>query len=88
MAKTAKKAKIAHGTGVCQFAYKLIRDGKTNDQVLAAVMKKFPDSRIGVGGVNWCRNKLRKDGEKGIKTNTELKAKKAKGKSAADKLAA
>lgn len=69
--KTAKKA--AHGTGVTQFCFKLIREGKTNEKVLDAVHKKFPQSALKIGGVGWCRNKLRKDGEK-IKTNGELKA--------------
>lgn len=72
MAK-AKPAKIAHGSGVCELGYKMIRDGKDNATVLAAIQKKFPDSRCGIGGVGWMRNKLRKAGEK-IKTNLELKA--------------
>lgn len=72
----ARKAKAPHGTGVCQFGYKLIRDGKTNQQVLAAIQKKFPESQLQLGGVGWLRNKLRRDGEK-VKTNSEIKAKKA-----------
>lgn len=75
MAK-ARKAKAAHGTGVCQLGYKLIREGKTNEQVLAAIHKKFPESQLKIGGVGWLRNKLRKDGEK-IRTNGELKKKAA-----------
>ncbi len=76
--KTATtKAKAAHGTGVCGFGYELIRAGKTNEQVLAAVQKKFPESNLKMGGVGWLRNKLRKDGEK-ILTNGELKARMAK----------
>lgn len=73
----AKKAKIAHGTGVTQLAYEQIRKGKTNEQTLEAVMKKFPESRLGIAGVSWCRNKLRKDGEK-VKKQSELKGKTAK----------
>lgn len=75
MAK-ARKPKAPHGTGVCALGYKMIREGKTNQQVLAAIQKKFPESKLQLGGVGWMRNKLRKDGEK-IKTNNELKAKKA-----------
>lgn len=84
MAKAAKKTKkkIAHGSGVCEFGRKLIRDGKTNEQVLAAIMKKFPESRVGMGGVGWLRNDLRKKGEN-IQTNTELKAAKPAKKAAA-----
>lgn len=77
----AKAKKAAHGSGVCQLGYKLIRDGKTNDQVLTAIQKKFPESRLQIGGVGWMRNKLRKDGEK-IPTNLELKARR-NGKKAA-----
>ncbi len=63
--KAKKEAgKAAHGTGVVQFCFKLIRDGKSNDYVLAAVHKKFPTSKLKIGGVGWCRNKLRQMGEK------------------------
>lgn len=75
MAK-AKKAKAAHGTGVCQLGYKMLREGKTNEQILAAIQKKFPESKLQIDGVGWLRNKLRKDGEK-VPMNRELKAKKA-----------
>ena len=64
-----KKAAI----GVCQTAYRLIRAGKTNQQVLAEIGKKFPKSAFGMASVAWCRNKLRRE-EKGIKTNRELTA--------------
>ncbi len=57
--------------GVINFAYDLIRQGKTNQFVLAAIQKKFPESNLKIGGVGWCRNKLRENGEK-IKTNREL----------------
>ena len=66
MAKTEK-------AGVCQTAYTLIRAGRTNQQVLAAIGKKFPKSAFGMASVAWCRNKLRRE-EKGIKTNRELAA--------------
>lgn len=85
MAKTAKTKKIAHGTGVCALAFKMIRDGKNNEQVLVAIEKKFPESRLGSGGVSWCRNKLRKNGEKGIKTNLEILAAANKKKPASKK---
>lgn len=80
MAKAAKKAKVkkaAHGTGVCELGRTMIRDGKTNEQVLAAIQKKFPDSNLKIGGVGWLRNDLRKKGEK-ILTNIELKARMAR----------
>lgn len=83
MAKTAKKKAAARErTGVCARGYELIRQGKTNQQVLAELQKKFPTSNIKIGGVGWLRNKLRET-EKGIKTNRELTAAKAGKKKAA-----
>lgn len=67
--KTARPTKVR--TGVCARGYELIRQGKTNQQVLAELQKKFPASNLKIGGVGWLRNKLRET-EKGIKTNREL----------------
>lgn len=73
-----KKAKAARErSGVCARGYELIRQGKTNQQVLAELQKKFPQSAIKIGGVGWLRNKLRAT-EKGIRTNRELTAGKKK----------
>lgn len=69
--KAKKKAAGRERTGVCAYGYDLIRKGKTNQEVLAELKKKFPKSNIKIGGVGWLRNKLRDDGEK-IKTNREL----------------
>jgi len=73
MAVKKKKATARVRTGVCAKGYELIRKGMTNQQVLAALQKQFPLSRLQMGGVGWLRNKLRKT-EKGIKTNRELTA--------------
>lgn len=72
-AKKKAVAKAPHGTGVCALGFKLIREGKINEEVLVAIQKKFPESKLKLGGVGWLRNKLRQDGEK-ISTNIELKA--------------
>lgn len=77
MAKAKKVEKAAHGTGVCELGRKLLREGKTNEQILAAIQKKFPSSALKIGGVGWLRNDLRKKGEK-ILTNGEIKARMAK----------
>jgi hypothetical protein len=77
MAKAKKKTAARERTGVCARGYELIRQGKTNQQVLAELHKKFPTSNIKIGGVGWLRNKLRET-EKGIKTNRELTAGKKK----------
>jgi len=42
----------------------LIMKGKTNPEVLAAVLKKFPKAKTTVNSVNWYRNDLRKSGKK------------------------
>lgn len=78
-AKVAKKKAAATRSGVCARGYELIRQGKTNQQVLAELQRKFPQSNIKIGGVGWLRNKLRTT-EKGIKTNRELTAAAAKPK--------
>jgi len=81
-----KKAKTKSGgrqrTGVCEAGYKLIRAGKTNEQVLNELHRRFPTSEIKIGGVGWLRNKLRST-EKGIKMNRELTANKKGKKKAA-----
>jgi hypothetical protein len=76
----AKKKTVARArTGVCDAGYELIRQGKTNQEVLATLQKKFPTSAIKIGGVGWLRNKLRET-EKGIKTNREIVELREKGR--------
>lgn len=75
-AKAKKKTAARERTGVCARGYELIRQGKTNEQVLAELQRKFPTSNIKMGGVSWLRNKLRHT-EKGIKMNRELTAEKS-----------
>ena len=87
MAKAKAKKKVAHGTGVVQFIYSELRAGRTNEEILAKLTKKFPESRAGMSGIGWCRNKLRTNGEK-IKTNTDLKAARASKRKKTDDLAA
>lgn len=78
---TKKKAKAAHGSGVCELGRKMLRERKTNAQILAAIHKQFPESNLKIGGVGWLRNDLRKK-EKGIPTNGELNKPKAAAKAA------
>jgi len=59
--------------GVGDVAKELIRGGKTNEEVLAAVKEQFPDSKTSMASINWYRNKLRSDGED-VPTARELKA--------------
>ena len=61
------------GPGVGDVAKTLIREGKTNEQVLAAIKEQFPDAKTSMASINWYRNKLRGDGEN-VPTARELKA--------------
>lgn len=51
--------------GVGDAAIEAIRAGKTNEQALNAVREEFPDAKTSLASINWYRNKLRSDGEKG-----------------------
>ena len=76
MGKTDKTK--APKTGVGTVALEAIRAGKTNEEALEAVRKKFPEAKTSLASINWYRNKARSDGEK-VPTARELK-KKAKAK--------
>ena len=59
--------------GVGDVAKDLIRNNKTNEEVLAAIKEQFPDAKTSMASINWYRNKLRGDGEN-VPTARELKA--------------
>ena len=67
------ETKEPKGPGVGDVAKTLIREGKTNEQVLAAIKEQFPDAKTSMASINWYRNKLRGDGEN-VPTARELKA--------------
>ena len=69
----APKDKEPKAPGVGDVAKQLIRDGKTNEEVLAAIKEQFPEAKTSMASINWYRNKLRADGEK-VPTARELKA--------------
>lgn len=85
MAKASKKkaARAAHGTGIGAHAKELITKGKTNEQVLESILKKFPGAETKLSNVAWYRNNMRTEGVKGVRTNRELTAPKAAKKPAA-----
>lgn len=63
---TAAKAdgeKKPRGLGIGAFCMDLIKAGKGNEDVLAAVAKKFPDAKTSAASVAWYRNKLKSEGE-------------------------
>lgn len=68
--------------GVGAIAIEAIREGKTNEEALAAVQAELPDAKTSLASINWYRNKLRSDGED-VPTARELK-KKAKEAAAAE----
>lgn len=77
------EAKEPKGPGVGDVAKTLIREGKTNEQVLAAIKEQFPEAKTSMASINWYRNKLRSDGEdvptaRSLKADTKAEAKAAK----------
>lgn len=53
-------------------AEKALRDGLSNEEVLQAVKKAFPDSNTSMASINWYRNKLRSEGED-VKTSRAIR---------------
>lgn len=70
-AAAAEKTEKVKKPGIGDFAMGLIRERKTNDEVLAAVKEQFPDASTTMASINWYRNKLRTDGEN-VPTSREL----------------
>lgn len=59
--------------GIGKVARELIAEGKTNEEVLAAVLKKFPTASTKIASIAWYRNDMIKKGEKGVKHQSEVK---------------
>lgn len=59
---TVKKETVARGTGVGARTQELIRAGKDNEFIIAALQKEFPDKANSASNVNWYRNKVKKTG--------------------------
>lgn len=78
-----KKA-VDKGPTIGSVARENLKAGKTNEQVLEAVKKQFPDGGTSLQSVSWYRNDMRSKGDK-VSTAKEAKAKQAKaaGKNAA-----
>lgn len=76
MTDTDEKKAPKRGVGTVAIA--AIKDGKTNEETLAAVKKEFPEAKTSLASINWYRNKLRADGDKSVKTARELKKAAAK----------
>lgn len=51
------------GTGIGAFCTGLIEKGKSNEEVLEAVRKKFPEAATSASSVAWYRNKLKSEGK-------------------------
>ena len=49
--------------GVGTFCEHLILKGKSNEEVLAAAKKQFPDKNPSASSINWYRNKLKREGK-------------------------
>lgn len=72
-AAAAAKAAAPKVPGIGDVAKDLIRNGKTNDEVLAGIKEAFPEANTTLASVNWYRNNLRQAGEK-VPTSRELSA--------------
>lgn len=74
MAKTKTPAapKAPKGTGIGDAIREALKAGKTNQEILDIVKKKFPDSKTSLSSVNWYRGKMRAAGEK-VPSGRELK---------------
>jgi hypothetical protein len=62
-AKAADAEKKPRGRGIGAFACDLILKGKTNEEVLEAVKKQFPDASTSASSVAWYRNHLKNEGK-------------------------
>lgn len=61
--KAAPKKPGAKGQGIGAFCMELILKGKSNEDVLESVRKKFPDASTSASSVAWYRNKLKSEGQ-------------------------
>jgi murein DD-endopeptidase MepM/ murein hydrolase activator NlpD len=65
-AKKAAKSegeKKPRGQGIGAYACEAILKGKSNEEVVAIVLKKFPDASTSASSVAWYRNKLKNEGK-------------------------
>lgn len=60
-AKPKKEGGAARGSGIGAFCMDLIAKGKTNEEVLEAVKKKFPDAKTSTASIAWYRNKAKEE---------------------------
>lgn len=65
-------------------AEKALRDGLSNEEVLAAVKAAFPESSTSMASINWYRNKLRSEGED-VKTSRQIRKERREAEKAAGK---
>jgi hypothetical protein len=69
----APAEKKQRGQGIGKRAKDLIREGKSNKDVLETLQKEFPTAKTTMASVNWYRNNLRAKGEK-VPSAREVKA--------------
>lgn len=51
------------GRGIGAYACEMVLKGKSNEEVVEAVLKKFPDASTSASSVAWYRNKLKNEGK-------------------------
>ena len=72
MADEDPKEKAPKAPGIGDVIKAAIRDGKTNEEALAAAKAQFPDCKTSLASVNWYRNQLRST-DKSVPTSRDLK---------------
>lgn len=65
-------------------AEQALKDGLSNEEVLEAVKKAFPESSTSMASINWYRNKLRSEGE-AVKTSRQIRKERREAAKAAEK---
>ena len=65
-------------------AEQALKDGLSNEEVLEAVKKAFPESSTSMASINWYRNKLRSEGED-VKTSRQIRKERREAAKAAEK---
>lgn len=70
--KKAEVKKLSRKEGTIGFVImKMIKDKSTNEEVLKAVTKKFPDCKTTIASISWYRNRMRQSSPS-IPTNRAL----------------
>lgn len=74
----------SEGPTIASVAIAAIKAGKDNKEVLAEVMKAFPEAKTKMASINWYRNKVREE-DPSVKTSRDISKERNAAKKAAEK---